>query len=95
MKFPGSDSLSFLALGVSGESGEIADHVKKSIRDDRGVISDERRELILKEIGDVMWYLNKMTRVLGSSLEEVCKINVDKLTSRINRGKFKGSGDNR
>ena len=98
MTFDNSDSLFYLALGISGEAGEVADHVKKSIRDDGTTgsnISPKRRELILKELGDTMWYMNKMARVLGSSLDEVAKMNIDKLKSRLSRDKLHGSGDDR
>ena len=95
--FPHSNSLFYLALGANGECGEISDHIKKSIRDDGlfSVVTPKRRELILKEIGDTMWYLNKMARVLGSSLAEVAQMNIDKLRSRATRNKLRGSGDER
>ena len=93
-KFKDSDNLWYVALGINGESGEIADHIKKMFRDDCE-LTPERRELILKECGDVLWYLTKMSRVLGSSLQEVAELNIKKLTSRKKKGTLRGSGDNR
>ncbi len=87
--------LTRLVLGLSGESGEAADHLKKTLRDDAGVLSDERRELILKELGDVLWYVAQTASALDSSLEEVAKANIAKLASRAERGAVGGSGDNR
>ena len=93
--FPNSDSLWYIALGINGEAGEIADHVKKHARDDGGKLTVERRTLLLKECGDVLWYLQKMSRMLGSNLQEVAEMNIEKLNSRLERGKLHGSGDNR
>lgn len=95
MAFENSDELFYVALGLSGETGELCDHVKKSIRDDDGKLTSKRRELILKEAGDVLWYLNKITRLLNSDLSEVAKMNIAKLNSRKKRGKLHGSGDER
>ena len=90
-----TNQLSYICLGISGESGEICDHVKKHIRDDNGKMGDKRRELILKEVGDVLWYLNKLTIKLGSSLSEAAEMNIKKLQSRQARGQIHGSGDDR
>ena len=101
LEFKDSNQLFYISLGISGEAGEICDHVKKHIRDDNGKMSEKRRELILKECGDVLsvefhwWYLNKLARTLGSSIGEVAAMNIKKLTSRHERNKLHGSGDNR
>jgi NTP pyrophosphatase (non-canonical NTP hydrolase) len=82
-------------LGLVGEAGEIAEKVKKMIRDDGGVLTEERRQTLIKELGDVLWYLSALSREIGSSLEEIAKTNIDKLYSRMNRDKLHGEGDNR
>lgn len=83
------------ALGLCGESGEVAEKVKKAIRDDKGKITNRRRKEIIKEMGDVMWYLAAIASELKMSLEDVAKANIRKLASRASRGKLRGSGDNR
>ena len=82
-------------LGISGESGEIAEQVKKIIRDQDGVFSPESKAEIAKEIGDVLWYLAVLAEQLGASLDEIAAINLAKLKSRKERGVLGGSGDNR
>lgn len=82
-------------LGINGEAGEVAEKVKKIIRDKNGVISDEDRKELAKEIGDVLWYLAVFTKDLGFSFEEIARHNLDKLKSRKERDALKGSGDNR
>lgn len=82
-------------FGLVGESGEVAEKFKKLIRDKEGKISDEDRQEILKELGDILWYVNSVSHLLGSSLEEVANGNLNKVLSRHQRGVTKGSGDNR
>lgn len=82
-------------LGLTGEAGEVSDKVKKVLRDSDGVFSDDIKLEIAKEIGDVQWYIAALARDLGYSLEDICKMNLDKLNSRKNRNKISGSGDNR
>lgn len=82
-------------LGLADESGEVLGKVKKLLRDKSGLISDEDRSELLKELGDILWYVNSVSVLLGSSLEEVAQKNLDKLASRKERGVLKGSGDNR
>lgn len=82
-------------FGLVGESGEVAEKFKKLIRDKQGKISEEDKQEILKELGDILWYVNSVAISLGSSLEEVARKNLDKVLSRKARGKTSGSGDNR
>lgn len=85
------------ALGIAGEAGECADKVKKWIRGDDGNLemSEERRNSIALEIGDVLWYCATLANDLGFSLEEIGRMNYEKLMSRKARGKLSGSGDYR
>lgn len=87
--------LTRLVLGLNGEAGEAAEHMKKTLRDDGGVLTEERRQLLLKELGDTLWYVAQAASALDSSLEEVATANIAKLASRAQRGAVGGSGDNR
>ena len=84
----------YCALGL-GESGEVQGKVKKIIRDDGAQITDDHRYAIAQELGDNLWYLARMAKEVGFSLDEVAQMNLDKLASRRERGVVGGSGDNR
>lgn len=92
------------ALGMNGEAGEVADKVKKVLRDseiilrDRNntiILPDAKREELAKEVGDVLWYVATMAYDLGYTLEEIATMNYQKLKSRQQRHQLNGSGDNR
>lgn len=89
------EGLSYAALGLAGEAGEVAGKVKKIYRDDGGHISPERAAAILDECGDVMWYLSRIADHLESELSGIALNNVRKLEGRLARGTIGGSGDNR
>ena len=82
-------------LGLSDESGEVLGKFKKLLRDKKGVLTDEDKKEIAKELGDILWYVNSVSHLLGYSLDEVAQMNIDKLASRKDRGVLEGSGDNR
>ena len=82
-------------LGLVGEAGEIAEKVKKIFRDNDGVLDEERRQMLKKELGDVLWYLAQLSTELGISFDEVASYNIEKLASRQQRGTLHGDGDNR
>lgn len=82
-------------LGLAGEAGEVADKVKKLQRNNGGAMSDEERTALLRELGDVLWYLNAITYYLGGSLDDVAQGNLKKLFDRKARGVIKSAGDNR
>lgn len=83
------------ALGLLGEAGEVAEKVKKAFRDDGGQMTDDRRAAIQKELGDVLWYMAALCTELGFSFEETARLNLEKTTSRLERGVISGNGDNR
>jgi NTP pyrophosphatase (non-canonical NTP hydrolase) len=87
--------LSHWVLGVTGEAGEIAEKVKKLIRDYDGKLDAEQKFELVKEVGDVMWYLAVLAEHLGYKFEAVGKMNIDKLRDRQARNKLQGNGDNR
>lgn len=87
--YPENCKITYPALGLCGETGEVAEKIKKHIRDGRSL------EGVGLELGDVLWYISALADDLGVSLEEIAQSNVDKLKSRKERGKIGGSGDNR
>lgn len=88
--YPKHMEVPYLALGLAGEAGEVADKIKKEIRDG-GYLTAE----IIKELGDVLWYLTRLGDAHNTTLQEMAEINKDKLSSRKDRDKLSGSGDNR
>ena len=82
-------------LGLNGEAGEVAEKVKKILRDDGNIVSEEKKQDIKKELGDVLWYLSQTAAEFGLTLDEVAEHNIEKLSSRKDRGVLSGSGDDR
>ena len=82
-------------LGLSGEAGEVTEKFKKVIRDGTGKLDEESKKEIVKELGDVTWYVATIARYMGVPFSEVAKGNVEKLSGRLERGTIHGRGDNR
>ncbi len=82
-------------LGLTNEAGELAGKVKKILRDKNGQSSEEDREALKGELGDVLWYLTQLCTELELRLEQVAAHNPEKLFSRKERGKLEGEGDYR
>ena len=94
--YPGAgDNIVYPTLGLAGEAGEVAEKVKKLLRDDGGVMSAERRAALAGELGDVLWYVAQVATEAGLDLDEIAQGNLDKLLSRQRRGVLSGSGDSR
>lgn len=93
--YPKNIGLIYCTLGLCGEAGEVSEKVKKIYRDNNGEINEETRRLLLKELGDVLWYITSASNELGSSLEEVAKINFEKLVTRRQTNTLHGNGDDR
>ncbi len=86
----GERDLAIMGLGISGEAGEVAEKIKKDIRD-----HFVDRPAILKELGDVIFYAITIARYYGYKPSDILKANYEKLMSRRERGTERGSGDNR
>ncbi len=82
-------------LGLCGETGEVAEKMKKVLRDCGGKIDEMKKEEIKKELGDVLWYISQIATELELSLDDIAVNNIKKLCIRMKRGKLKGNGDNR
>jgi len=94
--YPGlGESLADPALGLCGEAGEAAEVVKKTLRDEGGVLSEEQRDRLAHELGDVLWYLAQLATEAGLDLGAVATANLEKLASRATRGTLHGAGDDR
>ena len=102
--FPKNKAMEYLTLGLTGEAGEIANKVKKFIRDGAppdshsyltGKEYADKRTQIAYEIGDVMWYCAVLAEELGMDLGHIMEKNLEKLADRKKRGTLSGSGDNR
>ena len=89
--------LSFFALGIGGEGGEVMDKVKKGVRGDYdlGNMDESRRSALALELGDDLWYIANMAAEIGFDLTDIMQMNMDKLADRRARGKSRGDGDNR
>lgn len=88
------EALVYCGLGI-GEAGEIQGKIKKIIRDDSGIITPEKKQAIYEEIGDLLWYVARLSAELGYPLGNVAEANLAKIHSRRERGTINGSGDNR
>lgn len=95
--YPGKGSttgLLYVGLGL-GEAGEVQGKIKKILRDDAGEITEEKRQAIARELGDVLWYASQICEELGLRLGDIARMNLAKLADRQERGVLTGSGDER
>jgi|TARA_R110000782_G_scaffold52453_1_gene112473 NTP pyrophosphatase (non-canonical NTP hydrolase) len=88
--YPTQHAITYPALGLAGEAGEVANKVKKIIRDGK-----MDKSAIAAEIGDCLWYIAALCRDLGIDMGDVAKSNLDKLHNRKKNGTLQGSGDKR
>ena len=93
--YPSTHKILYPALGMAGEAGEVANKVKKLIRDGDYRLSQEWREQLAAEIGDVLWYCAALAKDINMPLAQIAASNREKLLSRKERGTLKGSGDKR
>lgn len=88
-------SLVYPALTLAGEAGEVSEKVGKLLRDKDGALEPDDKKELVKELGDVLWSVANIACELDVTLGTIGEINIEKLKSRKDRGKLKGSGDNR
>ena len=93
--YPNDNNISYLALAICGEAGELADKVKKVIRDKQGQFYIPDLTAIAMELGDILWYAANLAKVLGYDLSDIAQLNIEKINGRVERGTLHGSGDNR
>lgn len=98
--FPPANGVAYCSLKLCGEAGEHAEKVGKLMFrgdfDEKSEAEKElAKELLLYELGDVLWYVANLATLYGSSLERVAVLNIEKLADRQRRGVLKGSGDQR
>lgn len=95
MHSTGFVGMMYLGLKLNGESGEVAEEIGKSLRDDGGLISEKRRDKLIKELGDVLWYWSMLCMELGVVPSVVAGMNLQKLQDRQAKGTIQGSGSDR
>lgn len=93
--YPKDAGLAYTIIGLTSEVGEVAGKFKKCLRDDAGILTEEKKQQLIDELGDVMWYVARVAAELKTPLEDVIQRNHDKLEDRLARDVIKGSGDNR
>jgi NTP pyrophosphatase (non-canonical NTP hydrolase) len=91
--YPKKYSISYPALGLAEEAGEVAGKIKKMMRDN--IQLEDQKEKIEAEMGDVLWYLAALAHDCGLSLQVIAEKNVEKLKARQSAGTLHGEGDNR
>ncbi|VXB38073.1 nucleoside triphosphate pyrophosphohydrolase family protein [Nocardioides sp. AX2bis] len=89
------DEFMHLVLGLVGEAGEVAEKVKKLVRDHGSDLDRLDRDDMAAELGDVLWYTAVLASFLGLSLDDIAQGNVTKLADRQRRAALGGSGDHR
>lgn len=85
----------YYAFGIWGESGELGEKIKKLFRDKQGIIDKEFKDMVIKEMGDIFWYMARLADWFEIDLNDIALTNVEKLQSRLKRNKLHGDGDNR
>lgn len=93
-KYPKEQAVNYCTLGLVGEAGEIANKIKKVIRDNKP-IDEAFKEDMKAELGDVLWYVARLSDEFGIKLDDVASYNMSKLLDRLKRNVIQGSGDNR
>lgn len=93
--YPQHRKIEYPILGICGEAGEAAEKVKKTIRDNNEVFDEERKAAILKELGDVLWYVVATAQDMDYTFADIINANMKKVTKRIETNTQHGEGDNR
>jgi len=85
----------YYVLGIAGEAGEISEKFKKLFRDKNGIVDEEFKDVVIKEMGDVQWYMARLCSMFDIPFEKVFTTNIEKLASRMKRNMIHGNGDER
>lgn len=85
----------YLSMGLAGETGELIEKLKKVVRNEGGIVSEEKLAGIKGELGDVLWYLSQLGHSFGLRLSDIAEHNLNKLADRVARGVLKSEGDER
>ena len=93
--YPREQAIIYPTLGLTGEAGEVANKVKKIIRDDGNKINEGLVQEISAEIGDCLWYISVLADDIGIKLSDIANANLVKLANRKEKGTIHGSGDKR
>jgi NTP pyrophosphatase (non-canonical NTP hydrolase) len=94
--YPKKAKVIYPALGIAGEAGEVAEKIKKQIRDFKGDFNSSQFKIeLIKELGDVLWYIANLAYDLNIPLNLIARTNLDKLAKRQKENKLHGKGDNR
>ena len=96
--FPSDTSLMYLTLGLCGESGEVAEKIKKYVRENgplQNTYPIQYKEALIRELGDVLWYLANLAKALNVPLNYVATKNIEKIQKRLENNTIKGEGDDR
>ena len=93
--YPREQAIIYPTLGLTGEAGEVANKVKKIIRDDGNKINESLVQEISAEIGDCLWYISVLADDIGVKLSDIANSNLEKLENRKKKGTIHGSGDDR
>jgi NTP pyrophosphatase (non-canonical NTP hydrolase) len=83
-----TDPIVYLTIGLLGETGEIAEKIKKLLREGNNKLTKNNKEDLILELGDVLWYLSQLSRILGTDLTTIAHKNIKKLESRLKRNKI-------
>lgn len=94
--YPREYGVIYPAMGLAGEAGEAVEKVKKAVRKGGASYRDVLdKEGLVKELGDVLWYIANLASDIGTTMEAIAMVNIEKLADRATRDVLKGEGDNR
>ena len=93
--YPREQAIIYPTLGLTGEAGEVANKVKKIIRDGSDSKDEKLVSEIKAEIGDCLWYIAVLANDFGIKLSDIASANLEKLENRKKNNTIRGSGDKR
>ena len=93
--YPREQAIIYPTLGLTGEAGEVANKVKKIIRDGSNKNDEKLVSEIKAEIGDCLWYIAVLADDFNIKLSDIASTNIEKLANRKKNNTIHGSGDTR